>query len=180
VAIVPGGTRNVLREEALRRWPVENYRELARRLLAAGHEVVLIGDSADVVMRPYFEDMKVTDCIGACSLPETLAVLRDADVVVSHDTGPLHFARLVRTPAVALFGPTEPRNMVGEDDDIDVLWGGASLPCRPCYDGRNYAACSNNLCMKDIGVDVVMQAVEARLAKAAMRSRREARDAALA
>lgn len=165
VAIVPGGARNILRQDALRRWPVEKYRELATRLLARGHGVTLIGDAGDVGVRRHFDGIAVTDHIGTLSLVQTLSMLRDADVVVSHDTGPLHFARLVRTPAVALFGPTEPRNMVGEDDDIDVLWGGANLPCRPCYDGRNYAVCSNNLCMKDISVDAVVRVVERRLAQ---------------
>jgi heptosyltransferase-2 len=164
VVLVPGGARNILRDDALRRWPVENYRELARRLLAAGHAVTLIGDAADGRLRKAFEGLPVTDLMGASNLVETLCTLRDADLVVSHDTGPLHFARLVRTPAVALFGPTDPRQMVGPEDGIDVCWGGEQLACRPCYDGRNYAACSNNLCMQDVTVGRVMNAVAARLA----------------
>lgn len=168
VALVPGGTRNVLREDTLRRWPVESYRELAHRLVDAGCDIVLIGDAGDSSLLRHFDGIPVTDQLGKLSLVDTLCVLRDADVVVSHDTGPLHFARLVRTPIVALFGPTEPRNMVGEDADIDVLWGGAQLACRPCYDGRSYAVCSNNLCMQDISVDAVTRAVIARLTKSSV------------
>src|SRR5205085_1670544 len=47
VALVPGGTRNVLRESVLRRWPIEHYVELARALADDGCEVVLVGDAGD-------------------------------------------------------------------------------------------------------------------------------------
>jgi heptosyltransferase-2 len=163
VVLVPGGARNILREDWMRRWPIECYRELATRLIDSGVQVDLVGDSGDVAASQQFLGLALRDHIGRLSINETLRVLRDADVVVSHDTGPLHFARLVRTPAVALFGPTEPRNMLGADPDIDVLWGGEHLPCRPCYDGRNYAECSNNLCMRDISVESVFAAVQNRL-----------------
>jgi lipopolysaccharide heptosyltransferase II len=163
VVLVPGGARNILRVDQLRRWPAENYAELARRLVAAGVEVVLVGDANDVEALEHFRGIAVTSRIGELPLIQTLCVLRDADVVVSHDTGPLHFARLVRTPVIGLFGPTPPRNMVGEDPDVDVLWGGANLACRPCYDGRDYAQCSNNLCMKDTSVETVLRTVLARL-----------------
>jgi heptosyltransferase II len=167
VALVPGGTRNILREDVLRRWPLERYRQLAQRLLEIGYEVILVGDTNDAFVRPSFQGLLVTDRIGASTLVDALCILRDTDLVVSHDTGPLHFARLVRTPVVALFGPTDPRQMLGPDDDITALWGGDGLPCRPCYDGRNYADCADNLCMQDISVDRVMQAVQRRLAGAA-------------
>jgi heptosyltransferase-1 len=37
------------------------------------------------------------------------ALLRDAQCIVGGDTGPLHLAIALGTPAVALFGPTDPR-----------------------------------------------------------------------
>ena len=36
------------------------------------------------------------------------ALLRDAQCIVGGDTGPLHLAVALGTPAVALFGPTDP------------------------------------------------------------------------
>lgn len=164
VAIVPGGARNVLRDDALRRWPVQNYVALAARLIADGNEVVLIGDARDGALRPHFAHLPCVDRFGT-SLLELLADLRDVDVVVSHDTGPMQFARLVRTPIVGLFGPTNPRQTVGEADDVDVLWGGAELACRPCYDGRNYADCADNVCIQGVTVGTVLERVSARLAR---------------
>jgi heptosyltransferase-2 len=164
VALVPGGARNVLRDDGLRRWPVENYRSLAGRLIGEGFDVLLLGDSDDTYVREHFSGVAVTDRIGQWDLVETLCALRDAMLLVTHDTGPLHFARLVRTPAVGLFGPTDPRHVVGSAADISTLWGGAHLPCRPCYDGRDYAACQLNVaCMRDVGVDAVFRMALSRL-----------------
>lgn len=155
VALVPGGARNLLRESALKRWPVEGYRELAIRLRRADVPVTLVGDAADAWVRPHFADLDVRDEIGTHGLTGTLNLLRTADLVISHDTGPLHLARLVRAPLLALFGPTNPSQFLTEDAGSGVIWGGAALACRPCYDGREFAACTNNLCMQDISAAAV-------------------------
>jgi heptosyltransferase-2 len=169
VVLVPGGARNVMRDDALRRWPVEHYVALARELLSRGHEVVLVGDSGDRQYGDRFANLAVRDEIGRTTLVETMALLRDADLVVSHDTGPLHLARLVGTPIVALFGPTDPRQFVGEGDDkVVALWGGAGLSCRPCYDGRNYARCGDNVCLRGIQVSEVLDAVLRRMPAASL------------
>jgi heptosyltransferase-2 len=163
VAIVPGGARNILRDDQLRRWPVASYVALANELTRLGIEVVLIGDQGDRRVAAEFAATAAVDLIGKHSLRETLQVLRDVDLIVTHDTGPLHLARLVRTPIVALFGPTPPEHVVGRSDDIEALQAGFEVPCRPCYDGRNYARCFDNVCMKGISVHEVVAAVVRRI-----------------
>jgi len=168
VVLAPGGARNVVRESALKRWPVMRYAELARALLARGLCVTLVGDADDAWVRPSFAGLTVRDEIGTHDVQGTMAILSRADVVVVHDTGILHLARLVRTPVVALFGPTNPVHFVQPASDVRTRWGGANLACRPCYDGREFARCTNNLCMADIRTDDVVHDVlelrEARLA----------------
>ena len=166
VAMAPGGARNLLRDDALRRWPVERYVELARRLGDAGYEVVLVGDAGDAALRPRFAGVPVRDLIGQLSVVELMCVLRDADVLVTHDTGPLHLARLVRTRVVGIFGPTDPQHVVGEGDDVVSLWGGAHLACRPCYDGLRYADCGNNLCVQSVSAEDAFNAVASQLERA--------------
>lgn len=41
-------------------------------------------------------------------LPQLMALLRNATCIIGGDTGPLHLAVVLGTPAVALFGPTDP------------------------------------------------------------------------
>lgn len=103
VALNPGAGR------AEKQWPVERFRALAERLGAeAGARVLLLwgpdeihmarqiraGLSARVVLAP------PTD------LDELTAVLRRVSLMVAGDTGPLHLAAALGTPALGLYGPT--------------------------------------------------------------------------
>lgn len=160
VVLAPGGARNVLREDSLRRWPIERYRALAMRLIVEGRRVTLVGDAADEWVRPYFAGLDVRDEIGARDIPGTLRLLERAELVVVHDTGVLHLARLVATPVIGLFGPTIPSKSLVDAPGVVALWGGPDLACRPCYNGREYAACTDNICMAGISVEMVMRHVE--------------------
>jgi heptosyltransferase-2 len=170
IVLAPGGTRNVLRENALRRWPVGRYRALAEQLLADGYGVTLVGDEGDAWVRPHFAGLDVRDEIGRHEIPGTLGLLALAELVIVHDTGVLHLARLARTPVIALFGPTMPTSFFVEAPDAVALWGGADLACRPCYNGREYAACANNVCIQEIEVADVRRHVSG-LVAARRRSR---------
>jgi heptosyltransferase-2 len=118
--------------------------------------VILVGGPSDGWVREAFTGVAVEDFIGELSIPQLLRAMRDADVVVSHDTGPMHLAQLVRAKVIALFGPTVPERVVGSSENVVSLWGGAHLACRPCYDGRSYAPCTRNRCMEDITVRQVL------------------------
>ena len=157
VVIVPGGAKNVLRESALKRWPIDQYVALARALVDDGLNVTLVGNAGDEWVRPHFSLVPITNLIGRTTIPETLALFAGSDLVVAHDTGPMHLARLVGARLIALFGPTPPTSFVAPNETTTVLWGGEHLACRPCYDGREFADCADNECMSSISVDVVLR-----------------------
>jgi heptosyltransferase-2 len=160
VAIVPGGARNLVRDNPLRRWPVESYVALAAELSQRGCEVMLIGGPEDRWVCERFRGIEVTDAIGRYSLVETLALLHSADVTVTHDTGPLHLAGITSTGIVAIFGPTRPHSFMPQRENCVALWGGEGFACRPCYDGRDFAPCTNNGCMQQVAVSMVLAQVQ--------------------
>jgi len=160
VVLVPGGARNLMRDNPLRRWPVAAYVELAAQLLGRGYQVVLAGGPDDLWVLPMFATLETVDCIGKLSLVETLGLLESADVTVSHDTGPLHLAGITRTAIVAIFGPTDPHNFCPQRSGVVALWGGESFACRPCYDGREFAPCRNNGCVQQVSPEMVLHHVD--------------------
>ncbi len=164
VALAPGGARNPGRDDPLRRWPVERYAEVARSLVRRGRCVLLTGAPDDAWIRPAFDGIDVVDLVGATTLPGLVALYGRCGAVVTHDSGPLHLARLAGAPLVGLFGPTPPASMLREDARTIALWPGATLPCAPCYDGHRFAPCSDNVCMQRIGSDDVVARVDALLA----------------
>jgi ADP-heptose:LPS heptosyltransferase len=104
----PAGRVTVLHPGAKspsRRWPVACFAEVARKLLADGHRVVVTGTERDL-------SAAVAEQSGATvldtSLGELAAVVAHARLVVSGDTGIAHLATAYRTPSVVLFGPVPP------------------------------------------------------------------------
>ena len=96
IVLLPGaGKANKL-------WPVERFRELAKR----------IGPKALAVWGP--GERELADAIGARVAPPTnlreLAwILQKAELVIGADTGPLHLADALGTKVIGLYGPTNPR-----------------------------------------------------------------------
>lgn len=114
-------------------WPAERYAELGNALDADQVGVVVIGsgrekDAVEVVAR----GMKRRPIVaaGILAFREMAALIAQANLLVSGDTGPMHVAAAVGTPYLALFGPTP---MVGR---APLSGRGVSLlhpvPCGPC------------------------------------------------
>lgn len=164
IVLVPAGARNIMRDDALRRWPAESYVELASALFLRGYEVVLAGGPDDAWASPLFAHLPLSDFIGKLTLLQTLALFDSADVTITHDTGPLHLAGLTSTAIVTLFGPTDPHGRLPQRANCVALWGGEGFACRPCYDGRDYAPCAHNGCIRQITPEFVLTHVDALLA----------------
>ena len=161
IALAPGGARNPARDNPLRRWPLEHYVVLARQLVAQGHAVLLTGSADDAWIRPAFAGIDCVDLIELTSLQGLVALFARCAAIVTHDSGPLHLARLVDAPVVALFGPTVPATILRESTRAIALWPGVALPCAPCYDGLSFAACTSNRCLQMLLPDTVAASVRA-------------------
>jgi heptosyltransferase-2 len=150
ILLAPGGAKNTLADNALRRWPVEHYAELAVLLAPYPYHIVLMGSASDQWTLPYFQHLNISHVMGQLSLLECLSLLKQASLLITHDSGPLHLAKLVQCPAIGLFGPTNPHEKISPQENIRVLWGGEHLSCRPCYSGKHYAPCTSNECLKSL------------------------------
>ena len=95
---------------------------------------------------------------GRTDLKELVALIAGARAVVSNDTGPMHIAAAFNKPLVALFGPTDPvkTGPYGwqKNKNFRVIKSGVS--CSPCFKKK----CSNFVCMDNISVDEVFEAIE--------------------
>ena len=71
-----------------------------------GRPVVLLGGPEERELCERIATPGCTLLAGTCSIPQTLAALARLDLFVSADTGLAHLAFGVRTPGLAVFGPT--------------------------------------------------------------------------
>jgi len=95
-----------------KRWAVAAYRQLGEALAArlGARPVLCWGPGEDGLARSIGAGMRETPLIPpATSIPEMVALLRRATLVVGGDTGPIHLAAALGVPTVGLYGPTDAR-----------------------------------------------------------------------
>ncbi len=142
----------------LKQWPEGSFADLTGRLIReAGVKVVLSGGRSDIErVRRIAALSGVAPVIlaGETTLKEMAALFKKAYVVISADSGPLHVASAVGANVLGLFGPTHP-DITGPRGQgrIKVLRRDTHCNRAPCY----YLECPDNVCMKSLTVDDVIQ-----------------------
>lgn len=156
VAIAPGAAHET------KRWPVEHWVELVRRITPTGADVVVLGGPDDADAARAIADAageEVGSLAGALGLQETGAVIRRAEVLISGDTGVMHMATGVGTPVVALFGPTV-RQFGFYPYRSPAAVVELTLPCRPCSaHGTRRCPLGHHNCLRRLAPDLVYSAL---------------------
>jgi len=96
---------------------------------------------------------------GKTSLRQLLVLYTLAEVLVTNDSGPAHFATLTPVEVITLFGPETPDLFGARTPRSRILWAG--IVCSPCvnvYNNRQ-SPCRNNRCMQLITVEQVFAEV---------------------
>ncbi|MEM9022667.1 MAG: glycosyltransferase family 9 protein [Bacteroidota bacterium] len=149
----------------LRKWETENFLTLGQQLLEDRPDVGLVITGAPSE-KPHAEKLlaqfgsqRVISLAGKTSLEELFTLYTMADLLVTNDSGPAHFASMTDIHVVVLFGPETPELFAPLGDRIHVVW--KRLACSPCVNAMNhrFSACNNNLCMQLITVDEVKHTV---------------------
>jgi heptosyltransferase I len=97
-----------------RNWRAERYAAVADYAARRhGMRVILCGGPSDLELKTGAAieasvSQPVTNQIGRDTLPQMLALLERATVLVAPDSGPAHMATMVRTPVVGLYAATNP------------------------------------------------------------------------
>jgi len=121
-------------------WNVHSWARVIQLLNEwGGLKIVLGGAPGDL---PYLR--KVRDLSGAApvisagrlTLAESAALIEHSSIYLGVDSGPMHIASFVGTPAVALFGPTDPARVGPYGDDHAVV----------CRDGLSCLGCRKRSC----------------------------------
>lgn len=143
------------------RWPSKNWspqsfawvgRELQEGMNAS---VFLFGAEGERRLADQVEaELKgrVTNLAGRTSLPQLAGLLREMDLVISNDTGPMHLAAAMGANVLALYGPSDPVRTGPFGPHCRVVKG--KLLCQPCFMTR--CRYGDNSCMRTITPDQVV------------------------
>ena len=142
-----------------RAWKNEKWKQLINEL-SKKMQVVLVGAKGEEF---FFKDLKpfpknTLSLVGKNSILELSSVVKDARAVICTDSALGHIAAAVNTPVFVLMGP----NDTIEDSPYQTPFNkvhviSAKLSCSPCYKTPVMKACSDNICMKSITVQMVLE-----------------------
>lgn len=147
-------------------WPADRFGELHRRLVArlGWHGVVSYGPGERGLAETLLGSAGTrAPLLLELDLPQLMAALGGAQVLIGGDTGPLHLSVALGTPVVGLYGPTDPVQ-TGPYSRDDVIIRNAR-PEETSYRRSSAYAPS----MLSITVEQVEEAVGRRLAAVACR-----------
>jgi lipopolysaccharide heptosyltransferase I len=138
----------------VKRWPAEHFGRLASLLPIPS---IIIGGRSDAALGDEvarLSNARAVSLAGKTSLKELGAIIRDAQFLVSPDTGPMHLAAALNVPVFAIFGPTAPLRTgpYGKIHSIIRL----ELPCSPCFTRK---PCPDWRCIREITPEMVLKVI---------------------
>lgn len=141
-------------------WPAGRYVKVIRHLVTECNARVFVdGMDRD---RPFCRAVATlaSSCgnlAGCHSAGALCAIIKRADLVIGSDSGPIHIAAATGTPAIAIFGPTDPQTWAPRSSQVTVLRKSSCPPCDrvlQCPRGLDFP------CTEDVQVSDVIEACQ--------------------
>ena len=154
LAILHPGSRGSARD-----WNVERFVELALELRNRYFQVVMTGGTGEeALVKEAAQRANAISVAGSMSLKQLAAFIQTASVFVSNSTGPLHIAAAVGVPVVGFFPPVPVMSAKrwGPLTNRKQIFVPSTEKCEVCKGGP----CRSNMCMNQIQVQEVAEAVE--------------------
>ncbi len=150
----------------IRRWPLEKYIKLSRKLLKKhkGAFIVIIGVETDKeyaqTITKALDDKRCIDFTAKTTLKELIDLFNISDMLISNDSGPPHFASLTDLKTIVLFGPEIPNLYAPLGKNVKCIY--SNFACSPCVSAYNHrkTTCQDNRCLKSISVESVLKEIE--------------------
>lgn len=161
----------------LKLWPPNRWKALAEKLEAMGLRIIFTPGKGETSLVDKIDPKSHYQRLDL-DLPQMFKLLREANLVVSPDTGIAHLARIAGVPSVTLFGPGSATACGPGNFWINIPWKSAGEQAFSCRDQhtmfgrdspnifhcrRSTQECSKALCMEAISVDMALSECKAML-----------------
>lgn len=144
----------------LRRWPIENYIDLANKLMNDKEVfVILIGIGphmgAEKMIKGLAINSQLINLVGKTDIRELIDLYNISCLLISHDSGAVNLASLSAINIIVLFGPETPVLYAPLNPNKAILY--KKYYCSPCLSAYNHrrSECIDNKCMQSILIDDV-------------------------
>ena len=154
VTISPGASWHT------KQYPTEYYKNIIQHLLDHYDvRIVLIGTEQEKNLTTELaalSENKILNLGGMTTLIESAIIIKNSDLFISGDCGPMHIAAAFEVPQIAIFGPTHPKlGFAPLNPNAKVL--SLDLDCSPCtLHGNERCPKGHFKCMMELSPDLVI------------------------
>ena len=138
-------------------WPSKKFGKLSSKLPIM---TVIVGSKTDIDIANEIAALskgKATSLADKTDLKELIEVIRNARLMVSNDSGPMHIAAALGIPVFAIFGPTDPLRTGPYGKGHTIIR--EDISCAPCFK----RTCSDVKCMNNLSAEKVYEIIKQRL-----------------
>lgn len=154
-------------KHATKQMPDEMLSELCTRL---NYPVVLLGgpgdkEKAEAIMKAS-KNQNVYNASGKYNLQQSASLVKQSQLVISHDTGLMHISAAFQKKIISIWGNTIPEFGMFPfvPEHLNTIFEINNLPCRPCSK-IGYQKCPKGhfKCMRDQDLNAIVKKVEENL-----------------
>lgn len=152
IVIHPGSEKGYERKQ----WPLQYYKALVTTLVEKGYTVTMLLGPSERLLKDTLKGERGITMPSSPSAGEAIEALKNAQLFIGNDSGPAHIAAFLGTPALVLFGPTDPARCRPLSAQVKTVY--AHIDCSPCH--FTDVQCTDNRCMQAISVEQVLKEIE--------------------
>ena len=138
------------------RWPIEYFSQVAE-YFSSKAKIILIGaDEDNLLAQPLLHIPNIINFCGKLTPMQSASILSMCNITLSNDTGPMHMSYTVGAPTIALFSSRDlPGKWYPPNGKDNFVFKTEYVKCQACFS----ETCDNNICMKAIMPDLIIQTI---------------------
>ena len=163
IGIAPGAGGSWGKDASYKHWPALKFAQVAERLATElKAKIVILGDESEQKIAEVIAHVlrnKPIDLTGKTGLEILPAVIKNCNLLITNDGGPMHMAVALGVKTVSVFGPVSEVVYGPFSSSNEHVVLKSDISCRPCYNNFRLAACDKDReCLKSVSVDAVFEA----------------------
>lgn len=167
IMIHPGASTISKQKHIIKTWETTKWVELIKLLSEKNVKIILAGgpddkEDVDFIVNHVEKKENFINAYGQTkNLEQLAALIKKVSLLVCVDSAPLNLAVAVKTPLVAIFGPTNEKKILPNDEKFTAVR--IHLDCTPCLWAKRSTTCQDLTCIKDLKVYSVFNEVSKKL-----------------
>ncbi len=143
-----------------RTYPSDKWIELGNKLQDRYNGTIILNGAKEdrEFLKPLSNIKNSVNYIGELSLESSCAVISQADLMISGDSGPLHIAAALNVKSIGLYGSMPVKRTGCYSNGINIA---STKPCAPCNKRKcKYLKNTNKIyapCMEEITPDLILE-----------------------